>query len=231
MALATAWANGRTFYDATRPEAERARLLPRVLRPENRPVRLLLQADGFTQGGMEQVVLDLASCLRAEQFDVSLLILGEQGPDAARMRQAGIPVLSLPEENRESHYRHLLEEKQIDAVNAHYSLFGAPIAAELGVPFVQTIHNSYIFLPPAGVAAYRANDPFTAAYACVSQTAAHYSDVKLGLPVSKMVLTPNGIDLQRLDAVEPDCARRACGENWDSPPTISFSSTSLVSSR
>ena len=69
---------------------------------------------------------------------------------------------------------------------------------------MQNIHNSYVYLPPEDEADYQAHNPFTSAYACVSQMAAHYSDVKLGLPVSKMVLMPNGIDLARLDAVGRD---------------------------
>ena len=204
LATATKWADSRAFWEATRPPMGQGRQLPRVFRRERPGARVLLQADGFTQGGMEQVVLDLACSLRAEKFDVSLLILGEQGQDAARVREAGIPVLSLPEEDRESHYRRLLKEQRIEVVNAHYSLFGAPIATAAGVPFVQTIHNTYIFLPPHGVAEYQANDPYTSAYVCVSQMAAHYSDVKLGLPVSKMVVVPNGIDLGRMDAEGAD---------------------------
>ena len=207
--LATKWANGRAFYESTRPEVQRARSLPQVFRPASQKIRVLLQADSFTQGGMEQVVLDVANCLREEKFDVSLLILGEQGHDAERARQAGLQVLTLPLQNRESHYRRLLKDRKIDVVNAHYSLFGAPIAAEAGVPFVQTVHNTYIFLPPDGVAGYRANDEFTSAYLCVSQMAAHYSDIRLGLPVSKMMLVPNGIDLAKFDASAGRDARRA----------------------
>ena len=204
VTLATTWANGKLFHEATRTNAERTRSLPRVFRPEKRAVRVLLQADDFTQGGTEQVVLDLARSLRNDDFDVSLLILGKQGSDVEKIRQAGVPVLTLPGGDRESHYRRLLKDRRIDVVNAHYSLFGSWIAAESGIPFVQNIHNSYVYLPPEGAADYRAHDPFTSAYACVSQMAAHYSDVKLGLPVSKMVLMPNGIDLARLDAVGRD---------------------------
>ena len=63
--------------------------LPRVFRPEKRAVRVLLQADNFTQGGTEQVVLDLARHLRTNDFDVSLLILGKQG--CGQWRRYGRP--------------------------------------------------------------------------------------------------------------------------------------------
>lgn len=212
ISLATKWADSRTFSSINPSASAKVLTLPEVFRAKKRAVRILLQADGFTQGGMEQVVIDLAESLRTDRFDVALLVLGEQGEDADRMRKAGFPVLSLPEENRELHYRRLLQERQIDLVNAHYSLFGAKTAAETGTPFVQTIHNTYIFLPPDQYESYRANDKYTSAYACVSQMAAHYSDVKLGLPASKMIVTPNGIHLQRLDSATTDADRRRVRE-------------------
>ena len=209
LALATNWANGQTFYQATRPPARRVRALPRVFQAEGNTTRVLLQADGFTQGGMEQVILDLARCLQSDGFEASLLVLGTQGQDVARARRIGIPVLCLPKGDRETEYRRLLKDRRINLVNAHYSLFGAPIAAEQGVPFVQTVHGTYVCLPPQQVAAYQAADRFTSAYVCVSQMAAHYSDVKLGLPVSKMVVVPNGIDIARLDAAAGPGSRKA----------------------
>ncbi|MEN6450149.1 MAG: glycosyltransferase, partial [Thermoguttaceae bacterium] len=209
LRLAVKWANARTFYESTRPAPRRVRSAPKVLAAgETRP-RVLLQVDDFTQGGMEQVVLDLASSLREDRFDVSLLVLGQQGQDVARMRQAGIPVLDLPADGREERYRRLLIDQRVDLVNAHYSLFGAAIAAERGVPFIQTIHNMYFVLPPEMAAAYRAADAFTAAYVCVSQAAARCSDGILGLPVSKMVVVPNGVDIERLDAARHAGARRS----------------------
>ncbi len=159
----------------------------------------MLQVDNFLQGGLEQVVVDLARSLAAGRFDVSLLVLGRLEHDMAWSREAGIPLLRLPAEDRAGHYRRLLRERRIELVNAHYSLFGAPIAAGLGVPFVQTIHNTYVFFPPEGVANFRDSDRFTAAYTCVSRAVADYSAAGLGLPASKMVVLPNGVDLARLD--------------------------------
>ncbi len=194
------------FYEATRPAAA-GPALPRVFRNGGRVPRVLLQTDSFTQGGMEQVVVDLARSLRAENFDVALLVLGQQGKAVERSAKRD-PVLTLPQEDRADHYHRLFRER-IDIVNAHYSLFGAQIAADQGVPFVQTIHNAYVFIPPCDVEAYQANDPLTSAYVCVSQTAAQYSNVKLGLPASKMVVVPNGIELARLDAAGGQGSREA----------------------
>ena len=166
-------------------------------RPAGSPLRVLLQADSFTQGGMEQVVIDLAESLDPIHFSVALLVLGEAGAAAATARQRGIRVLTLPDSDRQRAYRQLLLDEQIHLVNAHYSLFGASLACGLGIPFVQTVHNTYVWLTPQQCAAHKANDRFTSAYLCVSSAVARYSEAKLGLASAKIMVVPNGIDLAR----------------------------------
>jgi glycosyltransferase involved in cell wall biosynthesis/2-polyprenyl-3-methyl-5-hydroxy-6-metoxy-1,4-benzoquinol methylase len=197
--LAVAYANNRAFYEATNEASARRREPPRAYVPAARKLHVLLQVDDFTQGGMEQVVLRLAACLEQEGATVSLLILGRKGPAAAQARAAGIRVVELPEARREEHYRRLLETEGVDLVNAHYSLFGAALARERCTPFVQTIHNSYVWLSPDQTAAYQTSAPHTTAYVCVSSNVAFYSDVRMGLPPEKMVVIPNGVDAGRFE--------------------------------
>ena len=121
---------------------------------------------------------------------------------AIEARRAGLEVLTLPILQRELRYRELLIERRVDVVNAHYSLFGAHCAAESGLPFVQTLHNTYVWFSADQIAAYRANDPYTTAYICVSNDVAYYSDAKLGLPPDKMVVIPNGVDRARLQVAD-----------------------------
>jgi O-antigen biosynthesis protein len=205
--LAIAFANNHTFYGRTVPAEQRQRRLPEPWVTEPERPRVLIQVDHFTRGGLEQVVLDLLAVLGEHGLPLSLLILGRAGPAADRARAAGAEVLTLPETDREAHYRKLLNDRRIEIVNAHYSLFGAAIAAELGIPFVQTIHNTYVFISPETVAGYRENDRYTTAYACVSSNVAMYSDLHLGLPVSKLLITPNGIDPARLEVGDRAAAR------------------------
>jgi glycosyltransferase involved in cell wall biosynthesis len=205
--LAMAAANNDLYYGSTRPAAERERQLPNVYQPAGRRLRVLFQADNFTLGGLENVVIDLAQSLNSQRFDPALLVLGRQGPAADRARAAGIPVWTLPEHDRETHYRRLLADRRIDLVNANFSLFGAAAAADAGVPFVQTIHNTYVWLSPEEVAAHRECDRHTSAYVCVSPNVALHSDVGLGLSPGKMIIVPNGIDTGRLRA-PPDTVDR-----------------------
>jgi glycosyltransferase involved in cell wall biosynthesis len=206
LAQLVCFANNRGFMTATRTADELARSIPRPLVSSSRRTRVLLQAEQFTQGGLEQVVTDLAASLDRSRFDPLLLVLGEQGRAVEQVRERGIRILTLPQENREAAYRKMLLDERIDLVNAHFSIYGGYLAWQNSIPFVQTIHTSYVWLPPEAQEQYRANDQFTSAYLCVSQSVAQYSDLKLGLPPGKMIVIPNGIDLTRLE-MEKDSSR------------------------
>jgi len=196
--LAVAFANNRVFYRRTVSPEARRRKLPQPFRPADVRPRVLVQVDRFAEGGLEQVVLDLLSVLVAEGFDPSLLVLAQAGPGLGKVRKLGVPVLTLPTKHRAAHYRDLLRERRIELVNAHFSLFGSRIAAEAGVPFVQTVHSCYISLPPAAVEAYREADRHTSAYVCTSGNTTLYADLKMGLPPDKMIILPNGVNRERL---------------------------------
>ncbi len=201
LRAALARASDALFNRATIPPAEAVRELPQTLRREGPPLRVLLQADHFAQGGLEHVMLDLADLLIETGSQVTLLSLGREGPAVALARSRGLDYRHLGEEQRAADYRRLLTSEKFDVVSAHYSLFGADIAAELRIPFVQTVHNTYVWLSDEDRAQHRAADPFTAAYCCVSSAAALYADTRLGLSVDKMLVVPNGIDVDAMKAV------------------------------
>ena len=197
LEVARRFAADRTFMACNlRPESLR-RVLPRPLWPA-RP-RILLQTDDFMQGGLEGVVIDLAAALRSLGADVTLLVLGRTGPDVDRARQTGAEVVEFHGDRDPARHRALLQ-RGFDVVNAHDSLGGAAIAAELGVPFVQTLHNTYVWFPPERQEAYRAADAHTTAYVAVSAQVLCYADLRLGLDRDKAVVVGNGIDAGRVVA-------------------------------
>ena len=199
--LALAHANSNVFRRDTTPAESSTRHLPTTFTPGDRRTRVLLQADNFVQGGFEQVVLDVASVLDPEQFDVSILVVGDEGPAVHKAQRLGLSVLRLPPGDREEAYRRLLIENHIDVINPHYSVFGAAIAADLGIPYLQTIHSTYIWLTNEQIAEHRAADPYTTAYLCVSSAAASYADLRFGFSPAKMVIVPNGVDAEAFEAV------------------------------
>ena len=191
-----AYANNRTFVERSRPAAERRRTLPEPMVADGSR-HVLIQVDDFLQGGLENVVLGLAVGLRRRGLRISMLILGRSGPAADRARAAGIPVSTIPVDRREPAYRDWLREHRVDLVYAHYSTFGARVAADLEIPIVQAVHNTYVWLDDAAIDAYRRADPFTTGYLCVSAEVARYADRRMGLSVDRMIVVPNGVDLVR----------------------------------
>ncbi|MHB1556758.1 MAG: glycosyltransferase [Isosphaeraceae bacterium] len=200
LELAIRFADNREFFEQMHPEPVRRRTLPAPLASRAATRHVAFQVDDFTQGGLENVVLDLARGLEARGLRVSLLVLGKSGPAVDQARAQGLEVATLPAGRREAGYRAWLRENRVDLVYAHYSTYGARAAAELAIPFVQVVHNTYVWLDEQAIDAYREADAFTTAYLCVSAEVARYCDRRLGLDVDKMVIVPNGVDVGRLDA-------------------------------
>jgi glycosyltransferase involved in cell wall biosynthesis len=210
--LTTAYANNHTFYRKTYSSIDCQRNLPEVYHPENHRYNVLIQVDGFAQGGLEQVVLDLAISLDKNIFNVKLLILGEEGEAAEVARKQGLQVLRLSKQKDPTAYQQLLKDQKVSLVNAHHSLFGAQECRQMKVPFVQTVHNTYVWLSREQRKNYKDTDAFTTAYICVSKNVACYSDLQLGLDVEKMVVIPNGISLEQFNEINPAMSRRQIRE-------------------
>jgi glycosyltransferase involved in cell wall biosynthesis/SAM-dependent methyltransferase len=197
--LALEHARHRRFQESVRrPGAARA--LPAPFRAADKPLHVLIQVDDFLYGGLENAALGVASGLDPARFRVTLLVLGRQGSAVERARALGVRVVTLPEPYHEGHYRRLLADESVDVVNAHYSLFGASVAGAVGLPFVQVVQNTYVWFGPQEIAAHRAADAHTTAYVCVSAAAARLLDRRVGLPPSKMIVLPNGLDVAAMDA-------------------------------
>ena len=204
--------NHRRFHEQWSADQLSRRLPTQRVSTAGRHV--LLQLDSFTQGGMENVVIDLAHSLRAAGFKATIANLGAAGAAAARARAEGLAVASFPRGLAARDYTQWLERERVELVNAHYSLFAAQACREAGIPFLETIHNAYVWLEPDAIRAYRQADAAISAYLCVSATAALYADMALGLDVAKMRVVPNGIDASRLDAPNYKQNRRALREAW-----------------
>jgi glycosyltransferase involved in cell wall biosynthesis len=208
-----AFAKNHLFFHETRTPEELKRELPRhLLKPAGRHV--LLQVDSFIQGGMENVVIDLAASLQDTGFKVTIGILGKSGDAADKARERKLRVESLPGGSSQENYIAWLKSQQVSLVNAHYSIFGADACRREGIPFIETIHNSYVWLDPETIRQYREADAHVTSYICVSNTAAQYADVVLGLDVAKMRIIANGIDAGNIDAPHFDSNRSSQRQQW-----------------
>jgi glycosyltransferase involved in cell wall biosynthesis len=208
-----AFAKNLLFIRTTRTVEELKRETPRLMSVKSSR-HVVLQVDSFTQGGMENVVIDLALSLENNGYRVTIANYGKSGDAAEKAKERGLKVVSLSENLSDEAYRTWLVEERVDLVNAHYSIRGADVCSSVGIPFIQTIHNSYVWLDPVQIEKYRTADQYTAQYICVSMTAARYADVVLGLDASKMRVVPNGIDPDSIDAENFEINRTSLRRAW-----------------
>jgi glycosyltransferase involved in cell wall biosynthesis len=79
---------------------------------------------------------------------------------------------------------------------------------ELGIPFVQVIHNTYMWFDDAQREAFAHAARFTTAFVAVSEYAKRYSVRRLGIDETRCIVIPNGIDGAAFDAFDKTEARR-----------------------
>ncbi|MFL9894694.1 glycosyltransferase [Paraburkholderia sp. RL17-381-BIF-C] len=201
-----------------------------VFKPSVAPV-VMLQVDSFMVGGLERVVFDLLERLGKMGFQPMLGVTGEIAAEAeAELKQRQFNYVRLPADPAE--LRAVLVERRVALVNAHYSLSLGDICASLNIPFVQTVHNMYMWLDAAGKEQWRRVDEVTDAYICVSANVAMFADVNLRLSADRMIVVPNGCDsgsAKPLLEPERDLAlREELGFPADSPVFVNVASINPV---
>lgn len=167
---------------------------------------VLVQVDNFEAGGLENVVLDLNETLIEAGYSVVLLVLGTAGLGVQRARERSIPVVIGSPESKP--YQILIERLKPRLVLTHYSLHGAELCHQRGIPFVQVIHNTYMWFDDAERVAFARAARFTTAFVAVSEYAKRYSVRRLGIDQSRCIVIPNGIDSGSFDAFDMEVARR-----------------------
>ena len=189
LAMAKHFASNSSFFRRTRDPQRLHRVVASTM-TRAAPLRVLLQLDSFGKGGLERVVLDLAIGLRELGCEIGLLAI--DGSSQSTGLPDGVEPVQL-NSSTEASYEQMLRDGNWHCISAHASTFGASIAARLQVPFVQVIHNSYVWFERDQIDAYRAADVHTAGYACVSAQALGYADLRLQLDVTKMLVIENGV--------------------------------------
>lgn len=169
------------------------------------PCDILVQVDNFEAGGLENVVIDLNNTLAQAGYRVVLLVLGNQGAAVKRACDLGQTVI-----NRVySHdmYAALIEQLRPELVLAHYSFRGITLCRQKAVPFVQVIHNIYMWFNDQQRREFAEMAVMTTAFVAVSDHVRNYSVSRLGVAPEKCVVIPNGIDLDPFKNVDKLAAR------------------------
>ena len=169
------------------------------------PCDILVQVDNFEAGGLENVVLDLNETLRSAGYHIVLLVLGTPGAAFERAREKKIPIIvSEPSPNS---YRQIIDKFKPRLLLTHYSIHGAELCGRLGIPFVQVIHNCYMWFDQQQQIEFSNAAQYTTCFVAVSEYAKNYSVERLGIEESRCLVIPNGIDRRAYEAIDGQASR------------------------
>ena len=164
----------------------------------DRKIRVAFQVDSLDKGGLEKGVYDLATHLDRRYFEIDVLVIHEGGWMAERLQREGVRVSVLGEDA--GRYRQFLHERQVDVINVHHSIFGVNIAAEEGIPIIETLQNMYVWWSDKEIKAHRHLDSAITGYVATSKLVAQYTDVVLGFHPRKFHIIPNGFNVQEYES-------------------------------
>ena len=167
---------------------------------------VLVQVDNFQEGGLENVVLDVSDTLIGAGYKVVLLVLGRAGAGVQRAHKRGMAVVIGSSEAKP--YQTLINRLKPRLLLTHYSFHGAEFCHKQGIPFVQVIHNTYMWFDDVQRAAFARAARFTAVFVAVSEYTKRYSIRRLGIDEAHCIVIPNGIDSAAFDAFDRHEARR-----------------------
>ncbi|NLY01827.1 MAG: glycosyltransferase [Rhodopirellula sp.] len=173
------------------------------------PTAVALCITELDVGGAEQALVDLVVRLDRSRFEPVVYCLGPQPSPGepsclSPLQQAGIPVHCLGARRKRDLlpvYRRLIQElarrrvKLVQCFLFHANLLGRLAARKVGVPRVlsgirvaERRHRWHLW-------ADRLTSRWVDRYVCVSRSVADFSACEGGLPQSKIVVIPNGIDV------------------------------------
>jgi len=164
-------------------------------------VMVLMEVRSLDTGGLEEVVFNLARSLDRDRFNVLIVCVEGGGHVARRCREHGIAVEVLGG-NKQAEYDELLARYHVDLVCAHYSTFGAPLAAAKKIPLVCVVHNLYAWLPDDVFSELKSNDRYVSRYVAVSEGVARYLTGRFNIFPERVSVIHNGLDVDALAARE-----------------------------
>ncbi len=176
---------------------------------------------GLGTGGSEMMLYRLLSALDRERFSPAVISLREEGPLAEKIRTLGIPVKALGMRSgfatplalaRLTGWLRAAQPALVQTWMYHADLLGGLAARWVGLPVIWGLHNNvldrrstkrFTFWTVKICAWF---SPWLPAKIISCSVAAAESHARLGYRRERMVVIPNGFDLQ---AFRPDAAARA----------------------
>lgn len=179
---------------------------------EPRPDRLAYVIGELGKGGAEYQLYELLRGLDRTRFEPAVFVLSDGGYWSDRIRELDVPVHPIARRGsadvmRVVRLRRALKAHAPDVLHTvlwSANTYGRLAAVGLGVPFVVTAERNVIARPRWQVALERGLDPLTDLYLVNSASVTENLVEREGLPLAKVRVIHNGIDLARLPPFELD---------------------------
>lgn len=166
---------------------------------------ILVEVGDFQAGGLENVVLGLNETLRKSGYTIGMVILGEVGCAALKAIMNGADIYS--HVKNPANYEDLLRNLSPKAVIAHYSTYGAEKCHELNIPFIQVIHNVYMWFTDLQLEEFRKSIVFTSIFIACSDYVREYSIKRLKVPEDLCIVIQNAVCVEKFTLANPDPLR------------------------
>lgn len=166
---------------------------------------ILVQVENFEAGGLENVVIDLNKTLEDAGYRVTLLVLGNQGAAVQQAQQRGLTVVCQAYDA--ASHRELIRHMNPKVAMGHYCSLGIEHFHSDNIPYLQVIHNVYMWFDGAARRKFTQDASLTTTLIAVSEEVKRYSVTRLGVPADKCVVIANGIDVERFNTFDPVTAR------------------------
>ncbi|MGV1793257.1 glycosyltransferase [Rhizobium sp. A37_96] len=173
---------------------------------------VLVQVDNFEAGGLENVVLDLNDTLAKANYKVTLLVLGNRGAAVDQARRRGQNVIC--QTYSPAAYERVIDHLKPKLILAHYSTRGLTACQDRKIPFLQVIHNVYMWFNEQQRREFSDSAKLTTTFIAVSDYVRDYSVSRLGVPKEKCVVIPNGIDFAPFHDFSPSEARESLRQKY-----------------
>jgi len=172
--------------------------IPATVVPRRGPKRLLLLAAVWGDGGLEQVILDVAAGARAAGIDVTIGCTDAEPTPSLRKACSVLGIEPVGFSSSAIALRDYVEKNSVEVVNYHHTSLGAQLLENLGVPTVYTVHNSYVWKSSSELVAMAAQLEAVSAFVCVSRQVAAYAHKWLAVAPEKINVIANGTTLPAL---------------------------------
>lgn len=160
------------------------------------PLRhILLLVTKWGKGGLEQVVLDVASGAKKAGINVTIGATDEEETQTLRDACDSIGVNCIGFSCSAIALSEFVKQNSVDVVNYHHASLGAKLITDMGIPAVYTIHNCYIWQNSETLNEASLNLEPMDAFIAVSRQVAAYANKWLKAPSEKIHVIPNGTSL------------------------------------